>query len=32
MNLDELKRFKVALGREKDKTDVALIENYQKRK
>ena len=29
MNLNELKRFKVALGREKDKKDIALIENYQ---
>lgn len=30
MNLDELKRFKKALGREKDKADIALIENYQR--
>jgi hypothetical protein len=32
MNLDELKRFKLALGKEKDKADVALIEEYQRRK
>jgi len=32
MNLDELKRFKLALGREKDKADIALIEDYQRRK
>jgi hypothetical protein len=31
MNLEELKRFKTALGREKDKTDVALIEAYQQK-
>jgi hypothetical protein len=30
MNLDDLKRFKLALGREKDKADIALIENYQR--
>jgi len=30
MNLEELKRFKTALGREKDKTDIALIEKYQR--
>jgi inorganic pyrophosphatase len=29
MNLEELKRFKTALGREKDKADIALIEKYQ---
>jgi hypothetical protein len=31
MNLEELKRFKTALGREKDKADVALIEAYQQK-
>ena len=30
MNLEELKRFKTALGREKDKADIALIEKYQR--
>jgi hypothetical protein len=30
MNLEELKRFKSALGREKDKADIALIEAYQR--
>jgi hypothetical protein len=30
MNLEELKRFKTALGREKDKADVVLIEAYQR--
>ncbi len=29
MNLDELKRFKRALGREKDFTDIKLIEKYE---
>ncbi len=29
MNLEELKKFKTALGREKDKADIALIEKYQ---
>jgi hypothetical protein len=29
MNLEELKKFKTALGREKDKAAIALIENYQ---
>ena len=32
MNLEELKKFKTALGREKDKPDIALIENYQRNK
>ena len=31
MNLEELKRFKIALGREKDKADVTLIEVYQQK-
>jgi hypothetical protein len=31
MNLEELKRFKTALGREKDKADVVLIEAYQQK-
>jgi hypothetical protein len=31
MNLEELKRFKTALGREKDKADVTLIEAYQQK-
>jgi hypothetical protein len=31
MNLEELKRFKTALGREKDKADVTLIEVYQQK-
>ena len=30
MNLEELKKFKLALGREKDKADIVLIEKYQK--
>ncbi len=30
MNLEELKRFKRALGREKDAADIARIEEYQK--
>jgi hypothetical protein len=30
MNLEELKKFKSALGREKDKIDIALIETYQR--
>jgi len=29
MNLEELKCFKLALGRQKDMADIALIENYQ---
>lgn len=29
MNLEELKRFKLSRGREKDKADIALIEKYQ---
>jgi hypothetical protein len=32
MNLEELKKFKTALGREKDKADITLIENYQRDK
>ncbi len=32
MNLEELKKFKTALGREKDKADIALIESYQRDK
>ena len=32
MNLEELKRFKSALGREKDRVDIALIETYQREK
>ena len=31
MNLDELKRFKLALGREKDGPDIALIEEYRRK-
>lgn len=31
MNLEELKRFKTALGREKDKADITLIEAYQQK-
>jgi hypothetical protein len=30
MNLEELKKFKSALGREKDKIDIALIATYQR--
>ncbi len=30
MNLEELKRFKKALGREKDMADIILIEEYEK--
>ena len=30
MNLEELKRFKLALGRKKDMSDIVLIERYQK--
>jgi len=30
MNLDELIKFKTALGREKDFKDIKLIKNYQK--
>lgn len=30
MNLDELIKFKTALGREKDFKDIELIKNYQK--
>jgi inorganic pyrophosphatase len=30
MNLEELKKFKSALGREKDKVDIARIEKYQR--
>lgn len=29
MNLDELIKFKIALGREKDFEDIGLIKNYQ---
>lgn len=31
MNLEELKKFKTALGREKDKADVTLIEAYKQK-
>lgn len=31
MNLEELKKFKLALGRDKDKADIILIENYQRK-
>lgn len=31
MNLKELRKFKQALGREKDRVDIALIDKYEKR-